>query len=68
MDIAQVQPAAHCPRCGGDNKCGYAGDLPCWCATEFSSVMALPKQPQGCYCRRCLTELIEERRRAGDAI
>jgi len=60
MDVTNVQPEARCPRCGADNECGYAGQQPCWCATEFSSVIALPENPQGCYCRRCLAELIEE--------
>ena len=68
MDVTKVQPVARCPRCGTDNGCGYGGPQPCWCATEFSSVIALPKNPQGCYCRRCLAELIEEGRRARDAI
>jgi hypothetical protein len=68
MDIAHGQPMAHCPRCGGDNECGYSDDRPCWCATEFSSVIAPPTQPQGCYCRRCLAELIEERRHAQNPI
>ena len=63
-----TEPAARCPRCGGDNGCGLAGDLPCWCAAEFTSAMTVPGQPTGCYCRGCLTQLVEEKKRAREAI
>lgn len=67
MYIASMQPPTYCPRCGGNNQCGYTDDRPCWCAAEFSSLVPIPKEPQGCYCRRCLAELIEERLRPRDA-
>jgi hypothetical protein len=64
MEPATEKPGTVCPRCGGDNRCGIASDQPCWCATEFAATLAVPKAVTGCYCRRCLTDLMEEPRRA----
>ena len=64
MESAPDNAANRCPRCGRDNRCGIAGNGPCWCAVEFERALAVPKQGEACYCRNCLTELIEERRRA----
>ncbi len=50
-----------CPRCGGDNRCGFGQDTPCWCATQFEPETALDPTLQVCYCVRCLRELREQR-------
>ena len=64
MDSAILNAGHRCPRCGSDNQCGIAGDTACWCAVEVEPALALPQPGQACYCRRCLIELVKERRRA----
>ncbi|WEN43353.1 hypothetical protein CKCBHOJB_02972 [Thauera sp. GDN1] len=56
-----------CPRCGARFTCGMqAGEPACWCAA-YPAAFAVPEAgavavDAGCYCPRCLAELIEERR------
>jgi hypothetical protein len=56
-------PRMSCPRCGNETQCGIGADQPCWCATELAPALPVPKAMDACYCRRCLTEVVAERRR-----
>ena len=52
-----------CPGCGGPVGCGMTnGAAMCWC---FALPHAMPMDADGdrarCYCRTCLTKLIEDR-------
>ena len=61
------EPTNTCPRCGASFTCGMqAGESACWCAA-FPAAFAVPEAgalpaDAGCYCPRCLAELIEDRR------
>jgi hypothetical protein len=57
-------PRTSCPRCGNDNQCGMGGEQPCWCSTELTPALQVPKDMAACYCPRCLIEVVAERRRA----
>ncbi|ENO77056.1 cysteine-rich CWC family protein [Thauera mechernichensis] len=56
-----------CPRCAATFTCGMqAGEAACWCAA-FPSAFAVPSVGSvdpalGCYCPRCLAELIDQKR------
>jgi hypothetical protein len=54
-----------CVACGRAFECGMGGTDPCWCSVEFPAVMPLPEGARGCYCRECLSGLIERARRDG---
>jgi len=49
-----------CPACGGSVGCGM-GEATCWCLA-LPHAMPMPSSNNGtdCYCRMCLTKLIEE--------
>ncbi|WP_345792795.1 cysteine-rich CWC family protein [Thauera sp. JM12B12] len=61
------EPTNTCPRCGAAFTCGMqAGEPACWCAA-YPAAFAVPEAgalpaDAGCYCPRCLSALIEERR------
>jgi Cysteine-rich CWC len=52
-----------CPACGGSVGCGMAnGAATCWCfALPHAMPMASHNNGTRCYCRSCLTKLIEDR-------
>lgn len=62
MDEAKAGVACSvCPRCGADFMCAMvSGESACWCAA-YPAAFAVPAGG-GCYCPRCLAELIEEKR------
>lgn len=64
MDVTDAARAT-CPRCGADNRCGFGGDRPCWCAAGFEPLLPLPGAAASCYCKACLQALLAQR--AADA-
>jgi hypothetical protein len=61
-------PGEICPGCGRGFRCGMkAGCEPCWCA----ALPPLPGVPvggaAGCYCRECLTRMLEAAAGSGQA-
>ena len=58
-----LAPNSHCPRCGGDFRCGaVGGDAHCDCfgtrLTDALRQQLARDYPQGCLCMGCLRELI----------
>jgi len=52
-----------CPACGASVGCGMVrGEATCWCfALPHAIPMPSSNNDTDCYCRRCLTKLIEDR-------
>ena len=56
-----------CPRCGHANECGMEkGETTCWCfALPHVVSVCETEQSDHCYCRGCLTRLIDDREGGG---
>jgi hypothetical protein len=50
---------SRCAACGAAFHCGASGDAPCWCA-GLPPVAVPEPLAGGCYCRRCLQQLLEK--------
>jgi hypothetical protein len=65
--MRKPEPVRICPRCGGDNRCGFGQSAPCWCAARFEPGAPPDPSAQACFCARCLQELREAQSSAKSA-
>lgn len=63
MTFIKSNTKPKCPRCGADPRCAIEDGKSisaCWCLTYKLPEKLLDNDDDGCYCRNCIRELLDE--------